>query len=338
MDTTKILIIEDDLVFLSVLKQFLTQQGYEVITADTGEAGLALFETAQPDIVLCDLMLPQISGLGVLNTLLKTLSQVPVIVISGSTDLSDIREAVKLGASDYFVKPIRELDTLHTSIQNCLSQSELLDEYDQKRWEEERWELEAHFQALYEDDLLFKTLSKELVPHHPLNLLFHSVFYEADTEQDVKKDLVIFQKIPEEGAFVCMATAEPTGHQRLTSLLILKSILNKFLREAIGWAGGLLKSPAELMTALNKEICHLDLHCPFEVVVIWLDAQTETITFSQAGDLIENQGAPSTGNLGLGIWQNANYKAYTLSSHSSHIFKTPHGTLQLQPQAKPYAS
>lgn len=104
-DSPTVLIIEDDPNIQRTLASTLATN-YAVRVASTGEEGLKKCEEAAPDVVLLDLMLPQISGLAVLRTLKKTKSDLPVIMMTAFAQINTVVEAIKLGAADYLEKPL----------------------------------------------------------------------------------------------------------------------------------------------------------------------------------------------------------------------------------------
>jgi two-component system response regulator RegX3 len=100
----EVLIVEDEPSYLEALRVTLEPEGFSVETAATGRSGLEAFEKNQPDIILLDLMLPDISGLDVLRAVRQT-SDLPVIVVSAKSSETDIVTALELGADDYLTKP-----------------------------------------------------------------------------------------------------------------------------------------------------------------------------------------------------------------------------------------
>ena len=88
----------------------MTKEGYEVVTAFNGREALEQFEAEQPDIIILDLMLPEIDGLEVAKTIRKT-SSVPIIMLSAKDSEFDKVIGLELGADDYVTKPFsnREL-------------------------------------------------------------------------------------------------------------------------------------------------------------------------------------------------------------------------------------
>lgn len=99
-----VLIIEDEPSYLEALRVTLEPEGFLVTGAPDGRSGISAFESAAPDIILLDLMLPDISGLDVLRSVRRT-SELPVIVVSAKSAEADIVSALELGADDYLTKP-----------------------------------------------------------------------------------------------------------------------------------------------------------------------------------------------------------------------------------------
>lgn len=99
-----VLIVEDEPSYVEALRVTLQPEGFAVETAEDGRAGLKAFAASRPDVVLLDLMLPDISGLDVLRHI-RTESDVPVIVVSAKSAEADIVTALELGADDYLTKP-----------------------------------------------------------------------------------------------------------------------------------------------------------------------------------------------------------------------------------------
>lgn len=100
----RILIIEDEPQIARVLQLELGFEGYETKMAHTGTDGLLLFRGEPWDIVLLDVMLPEINGLDVLKRIRKT-SQTPVILLTAKSDVQDKVTGLDLGANDYITKP-----------------------------------------------------------------------------------------------------------------------------------------------------------------------------------------------------------------------------------------
>ena len=101
---TKILIIEDEVSFSEALSFLLEKEGFETEVAETGKAGIASFNKSTFDLVLLDLMIPEISGIDVCRTI-RTNSQIPIIMLTAKDSEVDKVVGLELGADDYIVKP-----------------------------------------------------------------------------------------------------------------------------------------------------------------------------------------------------------------------------------------
>lgn len=101
----RILIIEDDLHIAEGIHLNLMLQGYEVIFAGDGPSGLRQWETARPDLVILDIMLPGIDGLSILQRIRLTDERLPVLILSAKGDPGDRIKGLALGVDDYLAKP-----------------------------------------------------------------------------------------------------------------------------------------------------------------------------------------------------------------------------------------
>jgi two-component system alkaline phosphatase synthesis response regulator PhoP len=106
----KILVVDDEVTLLNTVRAYLEQEGYTVQTATNGRSALYLFRDFQPDLVVLDIMLPEIDGLEVLRQLRQS-SDVYVIMLTAKADETDKVIGLGLGADDYVTKPFspREL-------------------------------------------------------------------------------------------------------------------------------------------------------------------------------------------------------------------------------------
>jgi DNA-binding response OmpR family regulator len=111
----KILLIEDNLEIRENTGEILSLANYDVITAENGKAGVTSAVEKNPDLIICDIMMPELDGYGVLHILSKNpaTAQIPFIFITAKTEKSDIRKGMDLGADDYLTKPFSETELLN---------------------------------------------------------------------------------------------------------------------------------------------------------------------------------------------------------------------------------
>ena len=120
----KILFVEDESVLRKTLGDVLTQEGYEIISAEDGEKGLELSKTEKPDLILLDLILPKMNGFEVLESLKKDeiVKDIPVIVLTNLEGSDGISKVIELGASAYLVKAEYSLEELIGKIKHALGE------------------------------------------------------------------------------------------------------------------------------------------------------------------------------------------------------------------------
>jgi two-component system nitrogen regulation response regulator NtrX len=123
----KVLIIDDERGIRSTLKEILEYENYTVEEAEDGEKGLDLLSRNKYDVVLCDIKMPKIDGMEVLERAKETNPDVPFIMISAHGTIDTAVEATKKGAYDFLVKP-PDLNRLLVSVRNALDKSNLVTE------------------------------------------------------------------------------------------------------------------------------------------------------------------------------------------------------------------
>ncbi|MBI4285796.1 MAG: response regulator transcription factor [Chloroflexi bacterium] len=102
--TTKILVVDDEKKIVDIVKAYLEREGYQVIAAYDGKAALDMARRQSPDLMVLDLMLPQISGWDVCRTLRQE-SSIPIIMLTARDEVTDKVVGLELGADDYVTKP-----------------------------------------------------------------------------------------------------------------------------------------------------------------------------------------------------------------------------------------
>jgi DNA-binding NarL/FixJ family response regulator len=122
----RILVIEDDARLRSQCVELLRLEGYEVIEARNGREGIECARREQPDLVLCDITMPEVNGHRVLETLRAEprTANLPFVFLTGWSEREDVRTGMNLGADDYLVKPIVP-EELFASVRARLQRAEL---------------------------------------------------------------------------------------------------------------------------------------------------------------------------------------------------------------------
>jgi CRP-like cAMP-binding protein/FixJ family two-component response regulator len=111
----KILLIEDNPEVRENTSEILALANYEVVTAENGRIGVEKAQKELPDLIICDIMMPELDGYGVLHILSKKeeTASIPFIFLTAKTEKGDIRKGMNLGADDYLTKPFDDTDLLN---------------------------------------------------------------------------------------------------------------------------------------------------------------------------------------------------------------------------------
>jgi DNA-binding NtrC family response regulator len=120
----KILVIDDQKSIRNTLKDILEYESHEVVLAENGEEGITYFEKDKFDLVLCDIKMPNMDGMEVLDIIIKKNQDIPVVMISGHGNIDTAVEAIKKGAYDFIEKPL-DLNRLLVTIRNAQDRKDL---------------------------------------------------------------------------------------------------------------------------------------------------------------------------------------------------------------------
>lgn len=106
---TCILAIDDEEEILRLLKKIFEEEGYDFVGATSGDAAFSFLRERQPNLIILDIMMPDLDGFQVLN-LIRQKSDVPVIMLTGRSEVTALRDSVEFGADDYIRKPFYPLE------------------------------------------------------------------------------------------------------------------------------------------------------------------------------------------------------------------------------------
>lgn len=123
----RILLIEDNLDVRENTAEILSLSGYDVRTAENGKQGVELAIAHQPDLIICDIMMPVLDGYGVLHMLSRNehTKSIPFIFLTAKAERNDFRKGMEMGADDYLTKPFDDIELLN-AVESRLRKSEVL--------------------------------------------------------------------------------------------------------------------------------------------------------------------------------------------------------------------
>ena len=144
----KILVIDDERSIRNSMKDILTFEKHEVLVAENGMEGLIAVKTEKPDLVFCDIKMPKMEGIEVLERIKEFSRDTPVVMISGHGTIDTAIEAIKKGAYDFIEKPL-DLNRILITIKNATDKTQLIQETQTlKNKVSKKYEMIGHSEAL----------------------------------------------------------------------------------------------------------------------------------------------------------------------------------------------
>src|SRR6187402_153708 len=124
-----ILVIEDNKDLRENTAEILDLAGYKTLTAENGKKGVDIAVKEKPDVIVCDIMMPELDGYGVLHMLRKneTTQAIPFIFLTAKTERSDFRKGMEMGADDYITKPFEDIELLN-AVEMRLKKTQILEQ------------------------------------------------------------------------------------------------------------------------------------------------------------------------------------------------------------------
>ena len=124
-----ILVIDDNNDFRENTAEILDLAGYKTFTAENGKQGVEMATKEKPSLIVCDIMMPELDGYGVLHLLRKNpdTQHIPFIFLTAKTERSDFRKGMEMGADDYVTKPFEDIELLN-AVEVRLKKAEVLEQ------------------------------------------------------------------------------------------------------------------------------------------------------------------------------------------------------------------
>ncbi|WP_322981184.1 two-component system response regulator RssB [Pseudomonas sp. C11] len=311
-----LLIIDDDDVVRASLAAYLEDSGFEVLQASNGLQGLEVFQQFHPDLMICDLRMPQVDGLELIRRINALGIEVPVIVVSGAGVMNDAVEALRLGAADYLIKPLEDLAVLEHSVRRALDRYRLRQENQRYRekLEAANRELQASLHLLQEDQNAGRQVQMNMLPVTPWQVDDLNFAHQIIPSLYLSGDFVDYFRIDERRIAFYLADVSGHGASSAFVTVLLKFMTTRLLYE---WRrGGTLPEfkPSDVLGHINRGLinCRLGKHVTMLGGVI--DQESGTLTYSIGGHLplpvlFENGQARYLEGRGLpvGLFEEAEY-------------------------------
>ena len=316
-----LLIIDDDDVVRASLAAYLDDSGFRVLQAANGPQGMEIFESEQPDLVICDLRMPQMDGLELIRLISERQLDLPVIVVSGAGVMSDAVEALRLGAADYLIKPLEDLAMLEHAVHRALDRSRL--RLENRRYREQletaNRDLQASLHLLQEDQDAGRQVQMNMLPVTPWSVDDFDFAHQIIPSLYLSGDFVDYFRVDDRRIGFYLADVSGHGASSAFVTVLLKFMTIRLLYESR--RGGTLREfkPSEVLDHINRGLinCKLGKHVTMLGGVI--DQEHDVLHYSIGGHLpmpvlytgdgaryLEGRGLP------VGLFVEATYQNFEL--------------------------
>jgi sigma-B regulation protein RsbU (phosphoserine phosphatase) len=280
---SRILLIDDDASVRRSISAFLSDSGFKIIEAASGSEGVSLFQNEKPDLVVCDLRMPDMDGLDVIKEVVSKSANTPVIVISGYGEIGDAVQALRLGAADYLMKPIKDLEFLEYSVRRGLKQAALIAEnldYS-KQLESTNSQLRRSLDLLRMDQQAGRLVQTRLLPDTPFQVDRFSCQHKIVPSLYLSGDFVDYWR--EEGDQLVFYIADVSGHGASSAFVtvLLKYMARDITKRHYKKYGEL--SAAAILSKLNIELGQAKLQKHVTMFIGIIDLKSNTLSHSAAG-------------------------------------------------------
>jgi len=280
---SRLLVIDDDAAVRKNICGFLEDSGFELIEAENSKVGLTLLSEEKPDLVLCDLRMPDVDGLDVIRNVASVDDNIPVIVISGMGEVGDVVEALRLGAADYLTKPITDLEVLEHSIRRCLKQAELVHqnrEYS-NQLENTNQQLRRSLDLLRIDQQAGRHVQTKLLPNTPFKTDTLICKHKIVPSLYLSGDFVDYWTAEDGGLIFYIADVSGHGASSAFVTVLFTYLAKDIARRQFRKTSRIC--PGSILTRLNKEICKANLQKHVTAFFGVIDQENKKLSYASAG-------------------------------------------------------
>lgn len=316
----RLLIIDDEAMVRDSMEAYLEDSGYTVVAVDSGSAGLEVLDTQQIDLILCDLRMPSLDGLQVLQKVKQRSENIPVIVVSGAGVMDDVVQALRLGASDYLVKPIIDMVMLEHSVQRNLELVVLERQNESYRdhLESANRELRNSLDELRSDQQAGRKVQMKMLPDF-VDEGGLSFRHKIRPSLMLSGDFLDYFPLDDKHYGFYIADVSGHGASSAFVTVLLKNLTYRLKRNLKRGSSQDLFHPVKVLERINQEL--LDTECGKHLTIVYAVLNLETLALNYSvgahfpmpvlliegkAQYLEGRGMP------VGLFRDAQYSEYQM--------------------------
>ena len=337
----RLLVIDDEAMVRDSMVAYLEDSGYQVASVSNGVDGINSLQQQQSDLVLCDLRMPNLDGIQVIRQIKENWPHIPVIVVSGAGVMDDVVQALRLGASDYLVKPIIDLAMLEHSVKRNLElvALERQNQSYRQHLESVNRELRAGLEELRSDQQAGRKVQMKMLPD------FMDV-NDFSFRHIIKPSLLLsgdfLDYFPLDDHLYGFYIADVSGHGASSAFVtvLLKNLTYRLKRNLKRGSSDDLFYPVKVLQRMNEELLNTGFGKHLTIIYGVLNVDDGSLDYSVGAHfpmpvLMENGKAQYLTGSGMpvGLFKDAEYQAYHLQlpqRFSLHLFSD--GVLEVIPE------
>lgn len=320
-----ILIIDEDAEFTEAAKAYLEDSDFHVATT-TAEHCLDYLRENTVNVVLSEIKFQSVNGHELLSSLIKEFQEIPVLVISNSDQINDVIDALRLGAWNFFQKPVSNLAILEHAICRALEKHRLEVENESYRLELEKInkKLKESLAVLEEDQIAGRNVQLQLLPPKDKTFKDIDISYKIMPSLYLSGDFVDYFQISDNTIGFYIADVSGHGASSAFITVLLKSYFEKILEDYKSQKNNIILHPEKLLKLISDYFVEIKLGKYLTMDYFVLDMAENNLVYSIGGHypspvLYDGQSAKFLEGSGfaVGIFDKANFSAYqmTLPKH-----------------------
>jgi len=313
-----VLVIDDDAVVKENIAAYLSNQGYRVVLAATNEDGIDAYHSCCPNIVVCDINMPDNKSFDALTTIFTQNPTQAIIILSDVGNTDDVIRAMRLGVSDYLFKPLDDLEMLGILIERARNRSRLIEENTRYRrnLEEINRELEERVEIFQSDQQAGRAVQMRMLPIPPQDINRFHFDHRVIPSLYLSGDSVDYKPISRSKVLFYIGDVSGHGSSSAFVTVLLRFRIAQMLREHIQGRFRSEFSPAYILGLLNRDLLDTGLDKHITVCMGIMDDSDNTLLYSIAGHhplpILYTQGRahfiePQKRSFPIGLVQDAEY-------------------------------
>jgi phosphoserine phosphatase RsbU/P len=325
----KVLVVDDNLARAQQLAGLSEAAGFntEIIT-DVANVRAILGSESEPDVMLCEMDLPGVTWDDERETLAERNVQVPVILFSDDGAAERIVTALRLGASDFFTRPVEDKAAFKRSLERCIRQRKIRRELDrsQRRLEAANTELRGTVKVLEQDQQAGRQVQMRMLPATPLVLGDFVFSHTVIPSLYLSGDFTDYFIVGEHHVTFFMADVSGHGSSSAFATVLLKNLFARKRSDLVHRDDDTILRPVAMLERANEELMDLEVGKFATMVVGVIDMQANTLCYSVAGHLpqpvlVSHEGARYLQGEGsaVGIMESAEYEEHALDLPESFM-------------------